>query len=98
LPEIIDNKGNDFVRVLEIDVDTTKLTHVVSDDQLYLFKVNPENKEVVLKVELFGLKSSGGFIYNNELLVPGKKLSFDFGIYTFEGAIISIDEETESNN
>jgi len=97
-PVIKDGSGNIIVKILQLDSQETNLTHVVSDDELYLLKVNPRNKSVVLMLEVTCKKTSNGLSFGEELLVSGKNLSFDFGFCTFEGVIISIDDESEPIN
>jgi hypothetical protein len=92
-PSVKDKEGRTIVKIINIESANTRLTHVTSQDELYLLPVNPENKEVKARLELLCSRQPKGYSFEGEPLVMGKKLTFDFGFCTFEGTIIFIHED-----
>jgi len=95
-PEIRDGDGLKLAKVEEIDSKKTGLTHVVSSDKLYILRVNPENLEIKASIDLYCKKEADGYFYNNERLVVGKELMLDFGFCTFEGTVLSIQNDIKT--
>ena len=94
-PQIKDDKGLPIIIVKDIEAKPTNLKYKVSDDELYLFPVNPENKEVTVTFEILVTKNGDKFAFNNENILPGKQLQLEFKYTTFNGTILSIHEITK---
>ncbi|MBU1627525.1 DUF4330 domain-containing protein [bacterium] len=96
-PSEKDNQGTVIAKIITIESSPTHLTHIISPDELYLFPVNPENKNVKALIEILGKKAPKGYTFKDEPLIAGKKITFDFGFCNFEGSIISIHDHKNSD-